>query len=112
LQRDDASPALSHDLSRQFALNDIDIKIAKLSVSSFRTMLFIITSVAILAVDFAVFPRLHAKTHDFGFSLMDIGVGYFILCHSMRLIRNSSVLNDDAADNSFKKQTFFQSLIQ
>ncbi|CAF0818083.1 unnamed protein product [Brachionus calyciflorus] len=52
----------------------------------------------ILAVDFQHFPYYYTKTHDYGVSLMDIGVGYFILCHSMRLIRN----NDDKSNNSLK----------
>jgi hypothetical protein len=78
----------------------IDEKIIRLSINSFRALLFIITSVCILAVDFKIFPRKHAKTSEFGFSLMDVGVGYFILCHSMRLIRNC---DDDNSVSSFKK---------
>ena len=91
------------DLSREFTLNNIDIKVVKLGVNSFRTMLFIITSVAILAVDFRLFPRHHRKTVDFGFSLMDVGVGFFIMCHSMRLIRNSVDEGEVSIDSSFKK---------
>ncbi len=97
------------DLSRQFTLNDVDIKVIKLSVNSFRTLLFVITSVAILAVDFEVFPSYYGKSAVYGFSLMDVGVGYFILCHSMRLIRNSTVLSDDLSSttgSSFKKYNF------
>ena len=83
-------------------LNQLELKIIKLSVNSFRTTVVIITSVAIFAVDFFIFPHVHAKTVLYGISLMDLGVGLFVLCHSMRIIRNP----DDAdpnADKTFKR---------
>lgn len=43
-----------------------------------RSSLQIMTFIAILAVDFHVFPRSLAKTETFGVSLMDAGVGGFI----------------------------------
>lgn len=70
-------------------LGDFDSKIITNSVTNFRSSLVVITSVAILAVDFGIFKPEYSKTVYFGFSLMDIGVGYFILSHSMRYIRNS-----------------------
>ncbi len=45
---------------------------------SIRASLQILTCIAILAVDFHVFPRRYAKTELFGFSLMDFGAGGFI----------------------------------
>jgi hypothetical protein len=71
-------------------LISIDHSIVKLSINAFRSLTVIITSIAILAVDFRIFPPKNRKTDRYGFGLMDVGVGYFILCHSMRLIRNSS----------------------
>lgn len=39
----------------------------------------LLTSICIIAVDFPLFPRSHAKTERFGISLMDMGVGMFIV---------------------------------
>lgn len=72
--------------------NHVEIKLIKLSISVFRTVLFIVTGISILATDFRIFKNCHRKTENFGFSLMDLGVGLFIICHSMRVIRNSKML--------------------
>jgi len=45
----------------------------------FKSTNTLLTCMAILAVDFPVFPRRSAKTETFGISLMDIGVGSFIV---------------------------------
>ena len=83
-------------------LNQLELKIIKLSVNSFRTCVVIITSVAIFAVDFSIFPRVHAKTENYGLSLMDLGVGLFVLCHCMRIIRNPNDV-DPNAEKTFKR---------
>ena len=80
---------------------DLENKVIKLSINVFRTSVFIITSVAIVACDFNVFERFHAKTQHFGISLMDLGVGLFIICNSMRVIRNSD--GNTASQKYFKR---------
>lgn len=52
-------------------------------VTNFRALTNIITAICILAVDFRVFPRKFAKTEVFGYSLMDTGVGLFILANAL-----------------------------
>eukprot|EP00041_Stephanoeca_diplocostata_P016567 m.326529 g.326529 ORF g.326529 m.326529 type:complete len:450 (-) comp20408_c0_seq1:209-1558(-) len=49
------------------------------SLCLYRATLTILTCFSILAVDFNVFPRHHAKTELFGISLMDLGTGSVIL---------------------------------
>jgi len=52
------------------------------AVSLHRAQVMLMTCLAILAVDFPVFPRKYAKTEIVGTSLMDAGVGSIVLCSS------------------------------
>ncbi len=48
-------------------------------VINFKGMTVLLSCLAILAVDFPVFPRYFSKTETFGISLMDLGSGSFIV---------------------------------
>lgn len=52
-------------------------------ITNFRATVNVITVVCILAVDFRCFPRKFAKTETFGYSLMDTGVGLFMVANAL-----------------------------
>jgi len=63
-------------------------------ISTFRVYILIFTIIAILAVDFQIFPPHFGKTHMYGVSVMDIGVGAFVASNAMA--------SSDAKSNDMK----------
>ncbi|KAL9951544.1 hypothetical protein ACROYT_G044220 [Oculina patagonica] len=52
-------------------------------IGGFRAYVVIATAIAILAVDFVIYPRRLAKAETYGSGLMDVGVGAFIISNAI-----------------------------
>lgn len=52
-------------------------------ITNFRAITNMLTVLCIFAVDFHIFPRRFAKTETFGFGVMDLGVGLFVVANAL-----------------------------
>ncbi len=57
-----------------------------------RGYVLVVTCIAILAVDFPVFPARFAKTEVYGYGLMDMGLGLFLIANALT---SADVRHDD-----------------
>ena len=67
-------------------------------IGDFKGVVVLVTCLAILAVDFRIFPRAFSKTEHYGTSLMDVGTGLFVVSSALtspfaRKLRSSQQVN-------------------
>ncbi|RYP57842.1 hypothetical protein DL770_010569 [Monosporascus sp. CRB-9-2] len=71
-------PKLPPSMKSQDSCSTLPLLSTKPFLTTYRGSMLILTCLAILAVDFRLFPRRFAKVETWGTSLMDVGVGSFV----------------------------------
>jgi phosphatidylinositol glycan class W len=104
---DDNDDLLDDALRRRRATAIADLNSPRpRAITYFRAAIMLATIVCILAVDFTVFPRRFCKTETFGSSVMDAGVGCFVVSaalssrHLSRVNRLSSSSTSPSSSSS------------
>ncbi|WAR24413.1 PIGW-like protein [Mya arenaria] len=85
------------------AVSEIPMGNRRPFITYYRAYANLITAVSILAVDFKIYPRVFAKTETFGTSVMDVGVGGFLIANAIVSPEARGMVSSDSILSSIWK---------